>query len=113
MKASNAHDYAKELILLGVMLAQDGDGARARSAVKHTLFTGGATKHLAAAIQEGNAQQVWELLAPWGIQQLNQERVVDSLLRIYLQDRKQQIEDLLKQASDGLESEINRPANKE
>lgn len=103
------YDYAKELILIGVMLSKGVDSKRVRNAVRPELFVGGMTKEMAKAIQEGDADKAWDLFAPWGVQQHADERVIESILRGYLQDRKQQIEEMLASASKALESEINRP----
>ena len=90
-----AKSYCTELILLGVMLAKDGDPERARNAANHQLFQGPNTKRCALAIQEKEGPTVWDCLAFYGVQRVNNESAVDAILRLFLQEKAAELEGLL------------------
>lgn len=82
-----ARRYALELILIGIALSKDGDGERVRELLSPEFLAGyGGTNRGLKAIQQMDRQGVADFLALAGVQMLNDEMAVDSILRTFLND---------------------------
>ena len=112
---NSAHTYVQELILCGIMLSQNGDAKRIKELLTPELLqvsgSIGPVK-LVRAINEGNAESVWDWLATVGVFRIEEERAVDSVVRQYLSNRKVKLEKVLKHVNEGIRKESKRAESK-
>lgn len=96
------------LILVGVAMSRDGDGARVTKQLVPELLTGGGAMTMLKAIQEQNRSLMKSALSHIGVELQGRELAVDAVMRTHLQAARQKAQEQLAQLDAAWEAETAR-----
>lgn len=105
-------NYAQEFMLLGAVLTQDGDWDRIRKLIDPKLLDLHGPRVCLKAIADNDRQKIRDFLASVGVQQLDNERAIDAILRTFLLNRKAELEAVLLNVNDSITQENLRAEEK-